>query len=128
VPLPWSGSHPPYGFSPDGVEPWLPQPASWAGLTVEAQGADPDSMLSLHRHALRVRHDEPALRSDELAWRDAPPGVLDFDRGDAVRCVVNLSDEPYDVGPGWRVLVGSEPLEGGGLPVDAAVWLARSDG
>ncbi|MDQ1725525.1 MAG: alpha-glucosidase, partial [Frankiaceae bacterium] len=28
VPLPWSGEHPPFGFSPDGTEPWLPQPES----------------------------------------------------------------------------------------------------
>ncbi|HEY0240943.1 MAG TPA: glycoside hydrolase family 13 protein, partial [Friedmanniella sp.] len=27
VPLPWSGTAAPYGFSPDGVHPWLPQPA-----------------------------------------------------------------------------------------------------
>ena len=33
---------PPFGFSPDGVPTtWLPQPADWAALTVEAQHADP---------------------------------------------------------------------------------------
>ncbi|MFI2708346.1 glycoside hydrolase family 13 protein, partial [Nocardioides sp. CER28] len=34
VPLPWSGAEPPYGFSPAGVETWLPQPPDWAALTV----------------------------------------------------------------------------------------------
>jgi len=64
VPLPWSGDAPPYGFSPDGAraEPWLPQPSSWADLTVEAQSADPGSTLTLHRRALRLRHEIPALR------------------------------------------------------------------
>ncbi|MEZ0073882.1 glycosidase [Planotetraspora sp. GP83] len=33
VPLPWSGTEPPYGYS-TGV-PWLPQPADWKELTVE---------------------------------------------------------------------------------------------
>ena len=27
VPLPWSGDHAPFGFSPDGTATWLPQPA-----------------------------------------------------------------------------------------------------
>jgi alpha-glucosidase len=32
VPIPWSGSAPPFGFSPPdaGAPPWLPQPPSWA--------------------------------------------------------------------------------------------------
>ena len=37
VPLPWSGDRPPYGFCPDGVQPWLPQPPDWQDLTVEAR-------------------------------------------------------------------------------------------
>ncbi len=36
VPLPWSGENPPFGFSPDEVHPWLPQPKGWASLTVES--------------------------------------------------------------------------------------------
>ena len=91
VPLPWSGDAPPFGFSPDGVEPWLPQPASWSELTVEAESADPDSMLSLYRAALRLRRETEGLHAAGLAWRESPDGVLDFDRGDALRCVVNLS-------------------------------------
>ncbi|MFP3381784.1 hypothetical protein SB767_36305, partial [Bacillus sp. SIMBA_069] len=55
VPLPWRGSTPPFGFSPDGATapPWLPQPADWAGLIVQAQQSDPSSMLWLYRQALR---------------------------------------------------------------------------
>ena len=40
VPLPWSGTEAPFGFGPAGT-PWLPQPASWADLTVAAQDGDP---------------------------------------------------------------------------------------
>ena len=51
VPLPWAGQTRPFGFSPPGAstDPWLPQPASWSALTVEAQAADPASMLNLYR-------------------------------------------------------------------------------
>jgi alpha-glucosidase len=28
VPIPWSGTQPPYGFAPNGVPPWLPMPAT----------------------------------------------------------------------------------------------------
>ena len=48
---------------------------------------------------------------------------MDFERGDGVRCVVNLADEPYELGPDAQVLLSSIPLEDGKLPTDAAVWL-----
>jgi alpha-glucosidase len=123
VPLPWSGSAPPFGFSADGVEPWLPQPPSWAALTVEAQQRDPTSMFSLHRAALRARRTLPGLHATGLRWNDAPQGVLDFSRGEVLRCVVNLSGRPHDL-PDGEVVVTSADVEDGRLPHDACVWLA----
>ena len=122
VPLPWSGTTSPYGFSPDGVEPWLPQPDSWAGLSAEAQQADPASMLSLYQQALALRHELPELRSDTFGWRESAEGVLHFDRGAGFRCVVNISGAPLPL-DGARVLLSSEPVEDGALPHDAAAWL-----
>ena len=64
VPLPWSGTAAPFGFSPPGAKaaPWLDQPAHWAALTAEAQLADADSMLEpLPRHAAHLRRSEPGL-------------------------------------------------------------------
>jgi glycosidase len=44
VPIPWSGSKPPYGFSPnEEMRLWLDQPDNWAPLSVDAQTADPAS-------------------------------------------------------------------------------------
>ena len=123
VPLPWAGTEPPYGFSPDGVQPWLPQPVTWSELTVEAELADPGSMLSLYRGVLRLRHDIPGLAGAGLAWRDSVDGVLDFDRGEALRCVVNLSGQPVPLDE-TRVLISSSPLADGALPTDAAAWLS----
>ncbi len=125
VPLPWSGDHPPYGFSPDGVSPWLPQPLDWAGLTVDAESADPSSMLTLYREALRLRRSTPGLHATGLRWRQSADGVLDFDRGRVLRCVVNLSGAPVEV-PEEAVLLTSIPLEQGALPHDAAAWIALS--
>ena len=128
VPLPWSGAAAPFGFSPEGAteEPWLPQPADFAGVTVAAQETDAGSMLALYRAALALRHSHPALGGGELTWRPAEPGVLAFDRDPGFTCVVNLSDGPVALPHGARVLLSSVPLQDGRLPVDAAAWLERS--
>jgi alpha-glucosidase len=125
VPLPWSGTAPPYGFSPPGAaaRTWLPQPSDWAQLTVEAQAADPTSTLNLHRRALRLRRELPGLRSDAFRWRDSGHGVLDFERGSSFRCVVNVSGEPIALDADWDVLESSVPLNVPTLPHDAAAWI-----
>jgi alpha-glucosidase len=126
VPLPWSGTAPPFGFSPGEAGPWLPQPPHWRTLTAGAQAADPGSMLSLYRAALAARRAHPALGDGTLTWSPASsPGVLSFAREPGFGCVVNLSAEPCELPEDGRVLLASVPLEGRRLPVDAAVWLAR---
>jgi alpha-glucosidase len=124
VPLPWSEQAAPYGFSPEGAthKPWLPQPADWADLTVEAEEADEASMLHLYRRAVRVRKAESGLGDGPLDWVDAGPEALAFARGD-VLCVVNLGPEPVDLPPHEDVLLLSDPLDAGRLPRDTAVWL-----
>jgi alpha-glucosidase len=123
VPMPWSGTAPPFGFTRDGVRPWLPQPDAWRDLSVEAQVADPVSTLSLHRSALRVRRETPGFRTDDFAWRSPADGVLDFDRGAGVRCVVNLGPGDVTLDTDWRVLLTSTPVQAGVLPPDTTAWL-----
>ncbi|TCC35443.1 glycoside hydrolase family 13 protein [Kribbella speibonae] len=124
VPIPWSGSTPPYGFGAGTKQPWLPQPSDWAGLTAEAQTGDPDSHLSLYKAALKIRREHPALGEGRLVWdTDAPADVLSFTREPGFRCVVNISDAPVTLPPHQDVLLASEPLTDGVLPVDATVWL-----
>ncbi len=125
VPMPWSGERPPYGFVlPDSAaEPWLPQPADWARLNVDAQLHDPESILALYRAALRLRRDEPALGDGTLTWIDSPAGVLAFRRSDEFVCAVNLSDQPVALPVHQEVLLASAPLAGGQLPPDTAAWL-----
>jgi alpha-glucosidase len=124
VPLPWSGTTAPYGFGVDAT-PWLPQPPAWAELSVAAQSGDPDSTLSLYRHALAIRGTHPALGDGTLAWSDAYPGaVLFFTREPGFGCLVNLSPEPVEVPAGSEVLVASGALDEGRVPTDTAVWLS----
>lgn len=133
VPLPWSGTSAPFGFSPDGavgssggtVQTWLPQPADWSDLTVEAQESDPASTLHLYRDLLAIRRSEPSLGDGPLRWLDqldTSDDVLAFARGDLV-CVVNLGDEPAPLPAHTDLLLTSAPLEAGLLPRDTAAWL-----
>jgi alpha-glucosidase len=82
----------------------------------------------MYRNALRVRRDVPGFVGSDFAWRSAPDGVVDFERGVGIRCVVNLADEPFDLGRDANVLLSSTPLEDGKLPTDAAVWLGPQRG
>jgi alpha-glucosidase len=127
VPLPWSGARPPFGFSPATASssPWLPQPDSWRGLTVESQLTEPGSALDLYRNALAVRRTHAALGDGSLEWIDVPAGVLAFARDPGFMCVVNLAAEPIP-SPAGALLLASGPLtEDGRLPPDTALWLDR---
>ncbi|MFI9276132.1 glycoside hydrolase family 13 protein [Kitasatospora sp. NPDC052896] len=133
VPLPWSGQRAPYGFGPtEGGPSWLPQPAEWAGLSVEAQTGDPTSTLELYRSALAVRREHPALGAGtEVEWLDAPQGVLAF-RREAPRgafvCTANTTGEPVRIpAPGRLLLSSAETVVVDGetvLPTDSTAWWA----
>ncbi|MFE6253682.1 glycoside hydrolase family 13 protein [Agromyces sp. NPDC057865] len=127
VPLPWRGTASPFGFSPAAASaaPWLPQPAEWAALTVQAQEADPGSMLWLYRQALRIRKREAALGDGTLTWLPSEPTALVFRRGDDVVNVTNLGSDPMALPDHDRILLSSTPLVGGMLPPDSTAWLHR---
>jgi alpha-glucosidase len=120
VPIPWTRDGDSFGF---GATPtWLPQPAGWGGRSVEAQDADPGSMLALYRAALALRRSEPALCGESFAWLDAGEDVIGFARGD-VLCVVNFGADPVSLPDHREVLLTSAGLDGDRLPADAAALL-----
>ena len=124
VPLPWSGTAPPYGFGPG--KAWLPQPPSWSELTVDRQTGDPASMVSLYREALRHRAALPALTEGPMTWLPTAADVLAFERAPGFFCVVNAGEHPASPPAavrGARLLLASDPLGSDGtLPPDTAAW------
>jgi alpha-glucosidase len=116
VPLPWSGTEAPFGFSPAGGTPWLPQPSSWASLTAAVQSDDASSMLALYRTALRTRPTGP------FAWQASSPEVLTFTRG-PVTAVVNFSSSAVALPVHESIVLASGPLTNSLLPTDTAIWL-----
>jgi alpha-glucosidase len=129
VPIPWARSGPTYGFSPAGAAqaPWLPQPASWAELSAEAQTGVAGSTLELFRSALHLRRSEPGLAGESLQWLTSPDGVLAFSRGGGFVCMVNVSAGAQPLPAGATLLLASENLDGHSLPANAAAWLRLAD-
>ncbi len=120
VPIPWSGTRPPYGFGTGRTTPWLPMPDDWSRLTVAAQRQDPASTWSFYRHALtarhRIAHSDPTVEIVE-----GRSTVLDLRRGD-LKVLCNCGSRPVRM-PAGQVVVASGPLLGDRLPPDTAVWL-----
>jgi alpha-glucosidase len=125
VPLPWEGEAPPYGFSDRPVDTWLPQPADWAALTVEAQERDPASMLTLYRSGLSLRRNLPELGAGTLTWEEGAGDehVVAFRRGDGFLSITNLGEQPVALPDHREILLASERPEGGRLPADTTAWL-----
>ncbi|GGT25631.1 glycoside hydrolase family 13 protein [Streptomyces purpureus] len=129
VPIPWTAEGPSYGFGDGGS--WLPQPATWAELSVEAQTGDPTSTLELYRGALALRREIPGLGAGEaVEWLDAPEGVLAF-RRDGFVCTVNTTEKAVRLPAPGRLLLASAHLasEDGPdgtveVPADTAAWWA----
>ncbi|WBP93124.1 glycoside hydrolase family 13 protein [Mycolicibacterium neoaurum] len=117
VPIPWSGSHPPYGFAAT-ADTWLPMPAGWESLTVQAQSGDPSSTLELYRRAIELRSTRTEFSGDGVEWI----GPQTFRRTGGLMCVVNTGDRPLPL-PAGEVLLASGPLADGALPPDTAAWV-----
>jgi len=120
VPMPWSGTAAPFGFGPGPGRPWIPQPPSWASLTVEAQANDPDSTLSFYRAALMARRSFATTAGDSVEMLDLGDDSVAFRRG-SVTVALNCGDSAVDL-PAGEVLLASGVIADG-LPPDTAVWL-----
>ncbi len=120
VPLPWSGTSPPYGFT-TGSSTWLPMPAEWAASTVAAQDGDPVSTLNLFRSAIGLRRNVAEFASEPVEWIDGGPDTLAYRRG-GVEVLVNVGSAPLSL-PAGEVLLASGPLGDATLPADTAVWM-----
>ena len=122
VPIPWTRGGPSLGFGD--AAGWLPQPAGWGDLSVEAEESDPGSMLSLYREALRLRRELPQLGvgGGRLVWTGEEDEVLGLTRGAGFICMLNTGAVAVRLPPG-RVVLSSSPTRGDLLPPDAAAWI-----
>ncbi|MCX8996632.1 alpha-glucosidase family protein [Rhizobiaceae bacterium BDR2-2] len=78
TPMVWEAGRAHGGFST--AKPWLPVPYEHAVLAVDAQEADPHSVLHHYRAALAFRKAHGVLRDGSITFLDAPEGVLAFVR------------------------------------------------
>ncbi|PZQ62448.1 MAG: alpha-glucosidase [Phenylobacterium zucineum] len=94
TPMPWT-TGPNMGFTHG--EPWLPLAKEHAGLSVEEQGEDPDSVLSFSREMIAFRKATPALTVGDIAFLGVTEPLVAFVRrhgDDEVICVFNFGDTP----------------------------------
>ncbi len=95
TPMQWNTS-PNAGFTIG--TPWLPVPASYRTHNVASELQDPNSVLSVYRKVLALRHTDPALLfGDYVALNTADQHVMSYLRryqGRALLVVLNMSDQP----------------------------------
>jgi alpha-glucosidase len=124
TPMPWNGGRN-AGFSgADEAALWLPLSPDYATLNVEAQLADPTSMLNLVRALLALRKRSEALRRG--AYAEHPAGdehclVHARESGeDRVVVALNLTDVPRHLALGGEIVL-STGLDRYGERVDELV-------
>jgi alpha-glucosidase len=132
TPMQW-GPGPAAGFTTG--EPWLPLAADAAEVNVEAQRADPRSLLALYRRLLALRRAEPALSVGAFSPLRASGDLLAWVRKEGDRrflVVLNLGHEPAAFTPLVLDLAGhvalSTALDREGEPVRRSVELRGDEG
>jgi alpha-glucosidase len=135
TPMPWDGSAN-GGFTSG--EPWLPLAPNAAAISVEAQKADPGSMLSLTHALLALRRREPALALGDWALLPVGGEALAYTRRWKDRSffiVLDLESRAKTVqlgaGMAGRIEISTHPGRGGetvagsvALAADEAVVIA----
>jgi glycosidase len=129
TPMAWTGGRG-AGFTTG--RPWIRIGDDAARRNVEAETADPASVLACYRRLIRARRSRPALRSGTFEWLSIDqPDVLGWIRGvgrDAILVLVNFSPEERHVswvepagGSAWQPLVGTDPIPA--VPSAASITL-----
>jgi alpha-glucosidase len=93
TPIQWANA-PNAGFSPEGVETWLPVNPNYAeGVNVAEQSDDPGSMLNFYKRMLHLRRQTPALvAGDYTALHEDAEDYLAFLRSTPEQtCLVVLN-------------------------------------
>lgn len=101
TPMQWRNA-PHGGFSPQGVETWLPVNPNYAeGVNVDDQRSDPGSLLNFYRRFLRLRKANPALIAGD--YQPLHPDAKDYmaflrsTPRQTCLVVLNMSPEEHDL-------------------------------
>lgn len=130
----WDSS-PNAGFSPAGVEMWLPIADDYEQINVAAQQNDSTSMLSLTRDLIRLRQMTPALNiGQHITVENMPDDCFVYVRqlGDERRLIaLNFSAMPQTltavgIGTG-KILLSTHPNRSGEVDL-AEFTLAANEG
>ena len=134
TPMQWDAS-PNAGFSPAGVETWLPVNPDYQEVNVAREELDPDSTLNFYRRLLALRKFEPALMSGEFTFINTlEEDVLAYTRitaGKGFLVAINFSDEkcqielPHNLRSGEIII---STLPGGSIPNLADLILRPHEG
>ena len=130
VPMPWHKGQPNAGFSR--AAPWLPMPAGWDSLAVDAQAGSAGSMLVFYKRALALRRSLVGMLPGRLRWCPSPEGVLVYEHG-RLTVAVNFLARAVDLPAHGRLLMSTHPLaryRNGRLtlPANSGAWLDRLGG
>jgi alpha-glucosidase len=101
TPMQWADA-PNAGFSPPGVETWLPVNPNYAeGVNVADQANEAESLLSFYKRMLKVRKSSPALMTgDYQALHSEAEDYLTFRRNSIDQnCLVilNYSNQTHSI-------------------------------
>jgi alpha-glucosidase len=98
TPMQWSDAKN-AGFS--NAKPWLPVPPTYKTHNLAAESKDPNSILSVYRQLLAMRHNEPALLNGTYtALNEDEPNVLSYlrkDNNEAILVLLNMSNSPQKI-------------------------------
>jgi alpha-glucosidase len=132
-PIPWE-SNPNGGFCREGIRPWLPLIGQHTQRSVESQLTAPDSMLSLTRRLLRLRHETPALHRGVYHSCEAPDDCIAYVRAHAEQrllVALNFSRDERTVAlpePRRGTVVASTSVHREGAAALGAIRLAPYQG
>src|SRR5262249_2050053 len=127
APIPWDVSER-HGWA---GEPWLPWPPEPERRALSVLRDDPTSILHLYRCLLAARRASPALQVGDWKAREAPDGVLAYERVAGADRRLVLGNFPSEPVAGPAPGPGAVSSDGGGagaavrgeLGADAAVVL-----
>ena len=106
TPMQWDSS-PHAGFSEGSVATWLPLAPDYQTSNVEAEKADPRSMLTLYKRLIELRRSDEALVLGAYQSLDAPEGVFAYERGGGYTIALNFTGEVRRLDFGGEIVIST---------------------